>query len=273
MRKFFILMLMLCSSILSFGNAFAGLLDERVTTLETTVAAQQSAIANLQVAVADLLARLSTVENNPSVQMGTLGHIRLDTNEINGLSGPHAIFEGVNVHVNNGSGMTRGGGTGDGLGNLIIGYNEVPGSGYGTLQPGDRRGSHNLVIGVENKFLATANSGIVQGEGNTIGNYNAAAIGGDGNIVTGDSASAFGGSHNTASAPSSVSVGGTENAAAAQYSATLGGKNNTASGYVGSVTGGQNNNAAGGYSSVSGGTSRQALDDHDWAAGSLWENY
>lgn len=99
MRKIFILTVMAFSLMFSFGNAFAGVLDERVTALEATVATQQSAIANLQTALADLQTRLAAVENSPAVQMGTLGYLRLDTNERNGVIGPHVIFEGVNLHL------------------------------------------------------------------------------------------------------------------------------------------------------------------------------
>ena len=68
-------------------------------------------------------------------------YVTVDTGKINGLDGPHIIFgkegTGVNVHVRDGSGGTDG--AVNGLGNLIVGYNEDSGD--------TRSGSHNLVVG------------------------------------------------------------------------------------------------------------------------------
>lgn len=278
MKRYFYLLVLAVVVAQGFltSKAWATPLEDRVAVLEVTVAQLQNALALLQA--------------NPAVKMGTDGYLKFDPNELNGVTGPHAIFERVNLHVRNGTGVTRFN-NGNGLGNLIIGYNEEPGLNYGLLQPGERSGYHNLIIGVENRFLANANSGIVQGEGNTIGNANASAIGGDGNKALADSSAVFGGGHNIANGPEAVTVGGWENVAdgfwstlvggtnnntpnsANRYTVVLGGQNNTATGLSSSVVGGQNNAASGNWSSVSGGIDRQANGDHDWAAGSLWEDY
>jgi len=62
-------------------------------------------------------------------------------------------FSGVNVHVVNGTGTTDG--TVNGLGNLIVGYNETRGSGD------DRSGSHNIVVGSEHNY--SSYGGLVAG--------------------------------------------------------------------------------------------------------------
>ncbi len=91
-----------------------------------------SKIAALEAKVADLEAKLQYM----SVVTGT----------INGLKGPHIIFENANVHVRSGSHATDDGGTLSGLGNLIVGYNEYINGSW------PRTGSHNLVVGDDHEF-------------------------------------------------------------------------------------------------------------------------
>lgn len=68
----------------------------------------------------------------------------------------HALRITGNVQIVNGSGATYG--TWNGLGNLVIGYNERdPGFGPYT----DRHGSHNLVLGYGNSYAT--GSGIIAG--------------------------------------------------------------------------------------------------------------
>ncbi|HXG30604.1 MAG TPA: hypothetical protein VNK81_03070, partial [Thermodesulfobacteriota bacterium] len=64
-------------------------LEQRVGELENTVAAQQELIARLQDRLGDLV--------------NLKGFIRVETGTINGLPGPHIIFEGANVHIRNGN--------------------------------------------------------------------------------------------------------------------------------------------------------------------------
>ncbi|MCG8590604.1 MAG: hypothetical protein MJE66_15035, partial [Proteobacteria bacterium] len=61
--------------------------------------------------------------------------------------GNDVFFEGCNVHVRNGAGTTN---TTNGLGNLIIGYNEA-----GAVPP-TRTGSHNLVVGEAHGYSSYA---------------------------------------------------------------------------------------------------------------------
>ncbi len=82
-------------------------------------------------------------------------------------SGAHAVvFSGVNVYVQNGAGATN---TTNGVGNLVVGYNEVPGT------PA-RGGSHNLVLGVQNNY--SSYGGLVAGGQNSIAGKYATVTGG-----------------------------------------------------------------------------------------------
>src|SRR5262245_3099781 len=73
------------------------------------------------------------------------------------IVGNDFIISGCNVHIRNGTGSTT---TINGLGNLIIGYNENS----NPVQP--RGGSHNLVVGKEHGYTNVA--GVVSGEHNKI---------------------------------------------------------------------------------------------------------
>jgi hypothetical protein len=146
--------------------------------------------------------------------------------------GTDVIFTGCNVNVRDGSGDTAG--ATNGLGNLIIGYNE----GAGT-----RTGSHNLVVGPEHSW--TSFGGIVAGKQNSI---------------SGPFASVTGGNGNTASGYASSVSGGVRNYASAYYSSVSGGRFNSASGYAASVSGGYQNQASGKSASVSGGESNYATN-------------
>ncbi len=185
-------------------------------------------LAELQAQIDALQTRVETLEDLTQFQIVVPG-------EINGLAGPHLIFEGVNLHIESGSGSTDDGGSPSGLGNLVVGYNEEP----GFLAAGDRDGSHNIVLGPEHKYLSTG--GFVAGERNTI---------------SGLSASVSGGQQNEANAFSS---------------SVSGGNSNVASGNFSSVSGGRLNTASGNRSSVSGGASRTAPGFRNWAAGSLFQ--
>jgi len=169
-------------------------------------------------------------------------------------SGSDVTITGANLHVVDGTGDTSG--TPNGLGNVIIGYNELRGVND------DRNGSHMLVVGKENNYSSFG--GIVVGRRNWTGDPSApldsgyaSVSGGYGNIASGYLSSVSGGYHNTASGYGSSVSGGYYNTASAMHS---------------SVSGGAYNPASGVYSSVSGGSQRAATGDYDWAAGSLFED-
>ncbi len=197
------------------------------------VPAGASAQGGLATRVAQLEAQVAALEE-------ILQFVRVESEPINGLAGPHWIFEGANVHVRSGSGSThpcadaRFCAESSGLGNLVVGYNEAIPSAARL-----RRGTHNLVVGPEHAYLSSG--GFVAGRHNS---------------VWGQSASV---------------AGGAENRAFGENASICGGELNIASGTSASIGGGFENWARGDFSSVSGGDDREALDDFNWAAGSLFE--
>ncbi len=107
-------------------------------------------------------------------------------------------FSGVNVQIVNGSGTTFG--TVDGLGNLIVGYNEI------RLTGDDRTGSHNIVVGVYNNY--SSYGGFIAGTQNTSSGPYASVSGGYGGTASGSYSSVSGGYNNTAIGTSSSVSGG-----------------------------------------------------------------
>ncbi|MCP4136920.1 MAG: hypothetical protein GY754_38470 [bacterium] len=174
---------------------------------------------------------------------------------------PTIQFSGVNVQIVSGAGYTKGGdgdyyteGTVNGLGNLIVGYNEkIPWSG----PTHDRTGSHNIIVGNWHNY--SSYGGLVVGQGNTISGEFSSVSGGEDNTAIGDHSSVSGGDHNTA--------GGS-------FSSVSGGSLNRASGYECSVSGGTRNTAYGDCSSVSGGFDRSLTTMYTWRAGDyFWSDY
>lgn len=179
----------------------------------------------------DLLARVAALED-------LMQHFSRSGNEI--------TISGANLNIKNGSGETAG--AVNGLGNLVVGYNELRGV------DDDRTGSHNIVVGLQHNF--SSYGGLVAGNFNEISGAYASVSGGQSNIASGYIASVSGGSNNTASGP---------------VSSVSGGSNNTASGTYSSVSGGGTNIASGMSSSVSGGTLHSVSGIYNWQAGTLFQ--
>ncbi len=78
------------------GASAQGGLATRVAQLE----AQVAALADLEAKVAALEVALVEVQ-------AILEFVRVESESINGLAGPHWIVEGANVHVRSGSGSTH----------------------------------------------------------------------------------------------------------------------------------------------------------------------
>jgi hypothetical protein len=220
--------------------------------------------------------------------------------------GNEVIITGANLHIVNGLGSTDcTDAQGEpipqcpnGLGNVIVGYNEP----RDTLEGGEdrnvRKGSHNVVVGQQHNFSRVG--GFVVGVWNEIsgdfaavsgGRFNTASgvaatvSGGTINTASGAFAGVSGGTLNTASGLESVVSGGTSNTASGFAAAVSGGCCNTASGVLGAISGGTHNTASGvaavvgggnsntashELSSVSGGRHRTAAGDFDWVAGPLF---
>ncbi len=220
--------------------------------LAQAVATLQVQVAALQAQVNTLTKALNTVNSNTVLQLN--GKLSLDNAD---PAHPIARFNAINVEITNGLGATQ---TINGLGNLIVGYNETG------LLPGNTRedplvvhtGSHNLVVGEAHRY--TSYGGLVAGAANEISGTFASVSGGNGNKARGRHSSVSGGGGNIASG-SSASVSG--------------GESNTASGLGSSVSGGERNTASGGPTgnqfgaSVSGGYGILLEEGYAWAAGNL----
>jgi hypothetical protein len=231
--------------------------------------ATQSEVSALQSQVASLQQKLARVSYKAS-----------------GLNGkPTLTVSGANLQVDSGSGSTSG--TPNGLGNVIIGYDEQNGNGL------PQTGSNNLVLGTQQSFTSFA--GIIGGQFNTLsgpfetalgtvntasGNYTT-VLGGDGNSASGQATSVSGGANNIAGGSESVVSGGAGNSAGGDFSSVSGGCANAAgsstardsstcgpgsafdwigggvgnytNALAGSISGGRGNNDTGDYSSVLGG--------------------
>jgi hypothetical protein len=192
--------------------------------------------------------------------------------------GADIVISGANLNIVNGAGDTQ---SANGVGNLIIGYNEPRGSGLDL-----RTGSHNLVLGQQNNYFSFG--GIIGGFQNTLGGpfscvftgsgngalgfYSlvstglannatgtySAVLGGDFNVAGGFAAAVSGGQNNLASGPVSSVSGGLNNTASNFQASVSGGKDNTANNFHASVSGGLNNTASGEDSSISGGNANTA---------------
>jgi hypothetical protein len=154
------------------------------------------------------------------------------------------VITGVNLHIVNGLGTTQ---TANGLGNLLVGYNEARGGGFDL-----RTGSHNLIVGQEHNF--SSYGGLVIGERNGISGPFAAVSGGHSNAASGANASVTAGFANEATGEESSVTGGTANRAFAPDSSVSGGHDNEATGNTAWVGGGAENNASGICAAVSGGS-------------------
>jgi len=237
-----------------FGN--------EVKTLETSEAKLQTEVNSLQASNTTLKSELTAVQSNHALALGPF--VSVNPNSEIGVAGPNITFTGANIHIVSGSGSTYDKGAPRGLGNLIIGYDEDPinalagdsvanlpimqTAGFPSrLQPGDRGGSHNLIIGGGNRFTQSAFAGFIVGERNTI-----AGIG----------ASVSGGFFNNASFYDSVS-GGLRNTSYGIFSSVSGGLLNESVGELSSITGGYDNYASGGSATVTGGTGNNASNPFD----------
>ena len=250
------------------ASADEGGIPAEIAALKTQVAALQKQVATLQ-------KQLAAVQSNEALTLGPF--VSVVSGVVDGVNGPHIYFTGANIHIVSGSGSTNDNGNPRGLGNLIIGYDENPGTyvdqsplqnlPLGPLAPGDRGGSHNLVIGAANRFTLNAFSGLVVGTANTIQAYGTSVTAGAGNVAPDYGSSVSGGFSNTAGSFYASISGGTSNSTGGPYSSISGGLGNTAGsncggtcGWATSVTGGTGNFAIGNYSCITGGSGNQTVD-------------
>jgi hypothetical protein len=226
LRLFLIASIVLGSVVFAPQGALALTTAQRLKALETAVATLKAADKTQNTKITSLTSQLNTAKANITVlnaKVHTLEtanvsklnpYVSVVATSINGLVGPHVIFSGCNVHVQSGSGVT------DyvppnGLGNLVIGYDEMLGS-----SDASRTGSHNLVIGRANDFSGFG--GFVGGYGNWINGNFSSVFDGSFNGASGGNAAVLTGEHNWATAADSSVSGGRENTATANFSSISG---------------------------------------------------
>ncbi len=286
-------------STLASANASA------ITALQATVASLQTALDTANDAITRLQADLATANTTIISLQGELETVTgnsvlaLDgylTYDVDQYGHARALFSGVNVQVVNGVDQV----TSNGLGNLIVGYNNPRAAGDPVCSDGlhatltdcenadeiwalsHKSGSHYLVAGDENSYSQVG--GVVLGNRNAVnksyavvsgGRYNTASgvyssvSGGFSGKATRDAASVSGGFRNTASGVFSSVSGGGINTADGLYSSVSGGDSNTASGANSSVNGGNGNTASGVGSSVGGGRTNTASGMHSSVGGGI----
>jgi hypothetical protein len=226
---------------ISGGGVTQAQLDAAITDEANTRALADQALggqianeAAARATLAGVVADLGDAVTPLSALVPLATHVSVETGAINGLAGPHVIFSGVNVHVRAGSGDSL---SANGLGNLIVGYNEQFFEG-----PAERGGSHNVVIGLGHRYdFAT---GFVAGYVNRLGDMAASVSGGAGNDAANFAASVTGGSNNRAAGSHSTVTAGDSNIA---------GDSTTGNGANSAVHGGSGNRASHDMSAVSGG--------------------
>ncbi len=321
---FFILFCIFWGSSASAANSATALTDDlekRVKVLETQVRKlkeenifQSNQIKRLQTndeslkeAIGSLASRVSANSNSIQTLNKSVTKLKDLLTIFQGVTrdGDTIIFEGVNVQIISGLGTTSGGVDEEppmvnGLGNLIVGYNEeIFPYNPGGLPLSDKSGSHNIIVGAghnyssyggivsgSNNIISGPNSSAISGQLNIASNGGSSVIGGQRNLASGFTAvvtggflnqatavtsSVSGGRENLSSGQSSSVSGGSENTANSAWSSVSGGLNNTAGENNASVSGGRNNAANGFWSSVSGGHNRSVNGIYDWRAGGLFQ--
>jgi hypothetical protein len=177
------------------------------------------------------------------------------TSEIGDGGHRELVLTGANLRIVNGLGTTD---TTNGLGNLIVGYNEIRGP-FVQNPENVRTGSHVVVIGRGHNFSRFG--GIVVGDTNAIAGDFSSVTGGTENVAGGRSSSVNGGEFSTASGDVSSISGGHFNSAPVFLGWVGGGQFNVAGGLGASASGGSNNRASGELASISGGADNLASGD------------
>jgi hypothetical protein len=176
MNEKMILIIGLCLAVVMSSFAYAQQgpptipnLLERIAQLEQKVLALQTALAkeisdrtsadailqtNLTQETANRTSADATLQTQinsavPANIQALSNYVHVESGSINDLAGPYVIFEGANYHFRNGLTQTQ---DVNGLGNLIVGYNKKPATGY--WPPDARVGSHNLIAGDWNMYTS-----------------------------------------------------------------------------------------------------------------------
>lgn len=253
-------------------SSAAGLL--LVTGLVLSMGPGRTALAQgYGITLSTLAARVTTLENQEQTLSSTqsqheqaIGRLNAKTEYIStGIDHfGHAAtyFTACNVFVQDGLGTTESSGNPNGLGNLIIGYDETT---YGFRN--NNIGSHNLVLGTNNDYNSFG--GIVAGNNNVISAPGASVLGGTDNNAEGSGSVIIAGSGNHTIGTESGVLSGQKNNAMGWGSAVVSGQGNRSFGYCSVVDGGASNEATGDFSSMLGGSQNSGLQEYSCVAGGI----
>jgi hypothetical protein len=254
---------------LAFGAVGRSRIEDEAVSWEKLARALQNRILELE-------ERLATLEANSVLALD--GRLRLEEDE----RGPLVRLEGVNLQLVNGGGGTE---AVNGLGNLIVGYDESGGYQDAICSGGEytsreeceaagarwarehKSGSHYLVVGSGHRY--SQYGGLVAGDRNTVNGATASAFGGSLNVASGDSAAVTGGFLNEATGFLASVSGGTLNRATGDFSGVAGGSGNRSTGVAAAIAGGEDNQATGHAATVGGGSGNAASGDQASANGGL----
>lgn len=188
--------------------------------------------------LASLEGRLAALESENAALSSTVDEL---TTTLTGVKreGSTLIFERMNLQLLNGHEQDA---QTNGLGNLIVGHNELPGT---------QTGSANIVIGSEHQAF-TSYGDIIGGAFNEA-TARRALVTGLQNKVGGEYTATLAGTHNEATEQSTAVVGGSENRATEVYAVAIGGHKNQANGAISVAIGGSENKSSGSFSFERGG--------------------
>lgn len=142
----------------------AATVEERLAALESKYATQQTTIAQQQIQITSLQSENATLRSWKTIVSPKI-EASFDRTKYMIVSGNDTIFRGTNVFVQKGA--SAGDVSTNGLGNLIVGFNN-PRAGAGNF----RNGSHNIVLGDGLNYSGHHN--LIGGFVNTLqGNYSA----------------------------------------------------------------------------------------------------
>jgi|GEM_PF-1150100 len=248
-------------------------LQMRASGTATAISGLQTDVSALRADVDAVLMAVMSLAKQVDLDALTTRVVELETKTASmsaqTIGGKAAVvFDAVNLHIRNGQGATNGdpadpakvaGVQVNGLGNLIVGYDEARDTGS------DKSGSHNLVVGIHHNYPSFG--ALVVGRENTVSNAYTSVSGGRENTASGFYASVSGGNQNTASDFDASVCGGRDNTASGVASSVSGGFQNIASGSLSSISGGQENDANAGFTSISGGFRNTASGDRSSVSG------
>lgn len=242
--------------------------DDRLAVLESMLKELKNDLVTAKATITVLQTALEDINNSNIMALDPYMSVTSDDR------GPIVTLSGINLQIVNGLEATD---TINGLGNLIIGYDEIntdqniincsdgayqgqvdcEGNGA-TWSRSHKTGSHYLVLGSANSY--SQYGGLVSGISNFATGQFSSVTGGSRNTASGLGSIVSGGWVGTASGINSSVSGGWSNFASGTFSSVSGGQENRASGYTSSISGGLQNDAIGQNSSISGGLNNWARE-------------